>query len=54
VIHHHWDPVPILGLLALHHGERADALCDLASCGTGLDAPHQDVVDTLLRHLPTA
>lgn len=52
VIHRRWDPVPILGLLALQHGERAGALCDLAACGAGLDVPHQEIVDALLAHLP--
>lgn len=52
VVHRRWDPVPILGLLALQHRERAAALCDLALAGAGLDVPHADVVDALVRQLP--
>ena len=52
VVHRRWDPVPILGLLALHHRERAAALGELALAGAGLDVDHDVVVDALLRHLP--
>ena len=52
VIHRRWDPVPLLGLLALHHRERAAALCDLALVGAGLDVDHERVLDALVRHLP--
>lgn len=52
VIHRRWDPVPLLGLLDLHHGERAAALCDLALVGAGLDVEPDRVVDSLVRHLP--
>ncbi len=53
VVHRRWDPVPILGVLALHHQERAAALCDLAVVGAGLDVPDDRVVEVLARHLPT-
>ena len=52
VVHRRWDPVPLLGVLALHHRERAAALCDLAQVGAGLDLPDDRVVDALVRHLP--
>lgn len=52
LVHRRWDPVPLLGLLALHHRERAAAICDLALAGAGLDVAPRDVVDALLRHLP--
>lgn len=52
VVHRKWDPVPILGLLALHHRERAAALTDLAQAGAGLDVDDSDMIDALLRHLP--
>ena len=53
VVHRRWDPVPLLGLLALHHRERAAALCDLALVGAGLDVAPDRVVDGLVRHLPS-
>jgi hypothetical protein len=53
VVHRRWDPVPILGLLALHHRERAAALGELALAGAGLDADPAVVVDALVRHLPS-
>jgi lipoate-protein ligase A len=52
LVHRRWDPVPLLGLLALHHRERAAALGDLALVGAGLDVEEQVVVDALVRHLP--
>jgi lipoate-protein ligase A len=52
VVHRKWDPVPILGLLALHHGERAAALVELEHVGIGLDVDETAVVDALLRQLP--
>jgi hypothetical protein len=52
VVHRRWDPVPILGLLALHHGERAAALVDLCDAGTGLDVPLATIVGALVAHLP--
>jgi lipoate-protein ligase A len=53
VVHRRWDPVPILGLLALHHRERAAALCDLALAGAGLDVEDERVIDVLTRQLPS-
>jgi lipoate-protein ligase A len=52
VVHRKWDPVPILGLLALHHTERAAALHDLARAGAGLDVDDDQIIDALVRHLP--
>jgi lipoate-protein ligase A len=52
VVHRRWDPVPLLGLLALHHRERAAALGDLAQAGAGLDVDDKVMVDALVRHLP--
>lgn len=52
VVHRKWDPVPILGLLALHHRERAAALVDLEHAGAGLDVDEAEVVEALLRQLP--
>lgn len=52
VVHRRWDPVPVLGLLALHHRERAAALCELAETGAGLDVEDDRVLDALLRQLP--
>lgn len=54
VVHRRWDPVPILGLLALHHRERAAALTDLAATGCGLDAPAAAVLDALVEQLARA
>ena len=53
VVHRRWDPVPILGLLALHHRERAAALRELAAAGAGLDVDDGLVLDALLRQLPS-
>lgn len=52
VVHRKWDPVPILGLLALHHRERAAALVDLTLAGAGLDVASGEVLDALVRELP--
>jgi lipoate-protein ligase A len=54
VLHRRWDPVTILGVLALHHRERAAALHDLANAGAGLDVEPELVVEALLRQLPHA
>jgi lipoate---protein ligase len=52
VVHRRWDVVPILGLLALHHRERAAALLDLSDVATGIDADHDRIVDALVHRLP--
>ena len=52
VVHRRWDPVPILGLLALHHRERAAAIVELSEAGAGVDAPAEEVIAALARHLP--
>lgn len=51
-VHRRWDPVGILGLLALGEGERAQALLDLDGAAIGLDVAGEDVVAALERHLP--
>ena len=51
VLHRTWDPIPLLGLLALHR-ERAAAITDLSRTGAGLDVDHDVVVDALRRRLP--
>lgn len=52
VVHRRWDAVPLLGLLALQHRERAAALLDLDAAGAGVDVAADDLVDALARHLP--
>jgi hypothetical protein len=52
LVHRRWDPVPLLGLLALHHRARAVALCELERAGAGLDMDAERVVDALLEALP--
>lgn len=52
VVHRKWDPIPILGLLALGHAERAQALCDLDQAGGGIDVDEDDLLDALVRRLP--
>jgi lipoate-protein ligase A len=49
-----WDPAPILGLLALDVGPRAEALGALAGVATGLAASTDDVVAALVSSLPEA
>jgi len=51
VVHRRWDPVPLLGLLSLHHRERAAALVDLADVGAGIDVEPDELVAALARHL---
>jgi lipoate-protein ligase A len=48
LLHHRWDPVPILGLLALSHRERAAALQGLANAGAGLDVADDELVRALI------
>ncbi|MBW3579247.1 MAG: hypothetical protein KY462_16240 [Actinobacteria bacterium] len=50
----HWDPQPLLALLALDAAERRQAAADLATVATGLDRPFPAMVDALLTHLPPA
>ena len=52
LVNRSWDPVPILGLLALTDDERVDALLSLASVGAGLDAPSERVLSALAASLP--
>jgi lipoate-protein ligase A len=52
LVHRRWDPVPLLGLLALHHRERAGALVELTYAGAGLDVEDRAVIEALVRQLP--
>lgn len=52
VMHRTWDPVPLLGLLALDVVERASGLAALDGIATGLDAPTDAVVVALVDSLP--
>lgn len=52
IVHRRWDPVPLLGLLALSHNDRAAALGELTRAGAGLDADERDVLVALVHHLP--
>ena len=46
-LHRSWDPVGLLGLLALDEGERVRGLVELADVATGLDLPLVAVVASL-------
>ncbi len=48
----HWDPEPLLNLLALDAGERRQAAAELAPLATGLQHPLPTLLDALLSHLP--
>ena len=51
----HWDPRPLLALLALDAGERRQAAAELAPLATGLhDHPLPTLLDALLARLPPA
>jgi lipoate-protein ligase A len=52
IVHRTWDPVPLLGLLALEDLERARAITQLVDVATGLDAETHHVVNALLLSLP--
>lgn len=52
VVHRRWDPVPILGLLALDDADRVAAMTDLAAAGEGLDVDEGVLVEALVRQLP--
>ena len=52
IVHRAWDPVPILGLLALDDRDRAAGLLALGDLGTGLDASTDQVVSALTASLP--
>jgi lipoate-protein ligase A len=52
VVNRAWDPVPILGLLALSDEERASAVLALSDVGAGLDAPAEQVLSALVGSLP--
>lgn len=52
VLHRSWDPVPLLGLLALDEHERAYGLTELVDVAAGIDVPSDDVVDALVTSLP--
>lgn len=47
-----WDPVPLLGLLALDDMERAFGLAALDQVATGIDLPPDAVVGALVTALP--
>jgi lipoate-protein ligase A len=48
-----WDPVPLLGLLALDPVDQQRGGVELAGVATGLDLPSSEVVDALVAHLPS-
>jgi hypothetical protein len=52
IVHRAWDPVPILGLLALTDDERANAVLELSHVAAGLDAPSEHVLNALVASLP--
>jgi lipoate-protein ligase A len=52
LVQRRWDPVPLLGLLALSHRERAGALVELSDAGAGLDVDERAVLDAFVRQLP--
>ena len=52
VVHRHWDPEPLLALLALDDDQRARAMSDLAGVATGLDRPGAEVVEAFVAHVP--
>lgn len=52
VVHRTWDPVPLLGLLALDDLDRADGLGALSGSATGIDLPPDAVVGALVSALP--
>ena len=51
-VHRVWDPVGLLGLLALHEGDRARGLVELAAVATGLDVPAASLTAALEASLP--
>lgn len=52
ILHRTWDPVPLLGLLALDDLERAHGLAELDGVATGIDLPPDAVVGALVSALP--
>jgi lipoate-protein ligase A len=52
VVHRHWDPSPLLHLLALDDDERARGKAALAGVATGLDHPLDEMVEAFLGRLP--
>jgi len=52
VVHRTWDPVPLLGLLAVDDLERAYGIAQLAGVATGLDVDTAQIVNALLLSLP--
>jgi lipoate-protein ligase A len=52
IVHRSWDPVPLLGLLALEDLERAYAITSLLDVATGLDVETHQVLNALLLSLP--
>ena len=48
----HWDPVPIIALLRLDPGAKAQAVAELADVASGVDRLPLDVVDALVASLP--
>lgn len=52
VVHRTWDPVPVLGLLALSDVDRAHGLVELSELATGLDVPGDQVVSAFVAALP--
>jgi lipoate-protein ligase A len=52
IVHRSWDPVPLLGLLAIDDLERAHGLVQLADVAIGLDLPTEQIVNALVASLP--
>jgi lipoate-protein ligase A len=52
VVHRRWDPVPLLGLLALDPLQRADAIVALSDCATGVDVDAETLAAALVASLP--
>jgi lipoate-protein ligase A len=52
VVHRTWDPVPLLGLLALEDVERAHGIAQLGDIATGIDVESGHLLSALLLALP--
>ena len=52
IVHRTWDPVPLLGLLAIDDIERAYGIAQLGDVATGLDVDTASIVNALLLSLP--
>lgn len=51
VLHRHWDPVALVGLLRLSDEDRQRASIELASVAAGVDRPECEIIDAFLDRL---